>query len=781
MKLLAFLNRPGRSIAYVVLSVVLIGHMLAGNLQAQDQPTIVALRFAGLNHTSKEFVRNITTTRIGDPVNSASLDLDVARLIRTGRFLSVDYELVNAQDGIRVLFKFRERLIVTSIRYEGNSHFADSQLAQQVSQQENETIDAYAIRDGLDGIIGLYRETGFSRVTVTIDEDQLQNNGELVYLINEGLRVQIKEVVFEGNASISERELKRQIATKKSFWFFRTGVFDQDRADTDIALLQNFYRDQGFLDARIRYRVEESNGGKDLTVIFTVDEGDQYKIESIEFHGATVFSTEELLEGVQSKIGETVKRPAVARDTRFIQQRYGELGYIYVEVRTIRVFSNTPGLVRITFEIKEGEQFRVGQVIVRGNMRTKDKVIRRALNLYPPDDLFNMTQVRQAKQKLLDTKIFSNARVYPVGDQPGVRDVVIDVEESDKKGNFIFGLGVTSNSGLIGSVVLDLQNFDLYDTPRTFSELYRLRSFYGAGQHFRLELLPGTQVNRFRFDFTEPYLLDKPIRFDASGFLFERGRDGYDERRGGASFSFGRRFESGFWHGWANELSIRIENVNIDVDARLSDVFASKEIRKDEGSNFMTSIKASLVRDRRDNRFSPSRGDKISLGYEQFGALGGDHIFGKLSAGYTVYKTITSDALDRPSVLRLRAQGGVIIGDAPVFTRFFAGGTGSMRGFDFRGVGERDGIDHNNIGGNFLVLLGAEYNYPIYGDNIRGHVFIDSGTAGSGPFRISVGAGLRLLVNILGSVPLEFNLAFPVSSDSEDDTQIFSFLIGRLF
>jgi len=767
--------------AYVVFSVVLIGHLLTGDLYAQDQSTIVAVRFAGLNRTSKEFVRDITTTRIADPVNSASLDLDVAQLIRTGRFLSVDYELVNAEDGIRVLFKFQEKLFVTSIRSEGNSHFSDSQLAQQISQQENEAVDAYAIRDGLDGIIALYHEAGFSRVTVTIDEDRLQNTGELVYRVNEGLRVQIKNVVFEGNTSFSERDLKRQIATRKSFWFFRTGVFDKDRAETDIALLQNFYRDQGFLDARILYRVEKSNGGKDLTVIFSIDEGERYKIESIEFLGVAVFSNAELLEGIQCKIGDTVKRPVIAKDTRSIQQRYGELGYIYVDVRTIRVFSNTPGLVRITFEINEGEQFRVGRVIVRGNLRTKDKVIRRALNLYPPDDLFNITETQRARQKLIDTKIFSNARVFPIGDQPGIRDVVMDVEESDKKGNFIFGLGVTSNSGLIGSIVLDLQNFDLYDTPRNFSELYRLRSFYGAGQHFRLELLPGTQVNRFRFDFTEPYLFDKPIRFDASGFLFERGRDGYGERRGGTSFSFGRRFEKGFWHGWANELSIRIENVNIDVDARLSDVFASKEIREDEGSNLMTSIKASLVRDRRDNRFSPTRGDKISFGFEQFGVFGGDHVFGKLTAGYTVYKTIRSDALDRPSVLRLRAQGGVIIGDAPVFARFFAGGNGTIRGFDFRGVGERDGIDRNNIGGDYLLLLGAEYNYPLYGDNIRGHVFIDSGTAGSGAYRVSVGAGLRLLINILGSVPLEFNLAFPVSSDSEDDTQIFSFLIGRLF
>jgi len=116
-----------------------------------------------------------------------------------------------------------------------------------------------------------------------------------------------------------------------------------------------------------------------------------------------------------------------------------------------------------------------------------------------------------------------------------------------------------------------------------------------------------------------------------------------------------------------------------------------------------------------------------------------------------------------------------------VIETFYAGGTGSLRGFEFRGVGEHDGIDENNIGGDFLVLLGAEYTFPLIGDNVRGHVFLDTGTVGSGSYRAAVGAGIRLTINVLGPVPLEFNLAMPVSSDDDDDEQVFSFLIGTLF
>ncbi len=358
-----------------------------------------------------------------------------------------------------------------------------------------------------------------------------------------------------------------------------------------------------------------------------------------------------------------------------------------------------------------------------------------------------------------------------------MRDAVIDVAESEKAGEYRFGFGVTSNSGLVGSLVLDLRNFDLFDWPRDLSELFRFRSFFGGGQHLRLELAPGTDVNRFRVDFTEPYLLNKPVRFDVSLYLFERGRDGYQERRGGATISFGKRFERGRLQGWAGELALRVEDLNVDD----VDLFASSEIRDDEGSNLITSVKATVVRDRTDNRFIPSAGDRLRIGYEQLGILGGDHFFGKLTAGYTRYTTLHTDILERKNVLQLRAEGGFIIGNALVPERFFAGGTGSIRGFQFRGVGERDGIDDTNIGGDFLLLLGAEYSYPLIGETVRGHVFLDTGTAGSGMYRASIGTGFRLTIEALGPLPLELNLAFPVLSGAEDEEQVFSFLVGSLF
>jgi outer membrane protein insertion porin family len=623
----------------------------------------------------------------------------------------------------------------------------------------------------------MYREAGYGDVAVTFDRQRFDETGELTYIIEEGKRVRIREIIFEGNETLSAGELKRQIDTKTAFWILRAGAFDEDRVESDVARLQSYCRDQGFLDAKVRYRRELSEDGEDLTIFFTIDEGTRYAIESIDFRGHTVFAEQELLGLMTSSAGETVKRRQVEADARAIQRRYGEVGYIYATARAIRVFSDSPGLVRITIDIDEQDQYRVGQVMVRGNTRTKGKVVRRALNLYPPDDLFDLTEAREAERRLLETRIFSAARVYPVGDAPGVRDVVIDVEEAERLGDFLFGAGVTSNSGLVGNIVLDLRNFDLFDTPRSLRELLRFRAFIGAGQRLRLELQPGREVSRFRVDFSEPYFLDRPVRFDVSGYLFDRARDSYTERRGGGSVSLGKRFERGLMHGWSGEIALRVE----DASARDLDLFASREIRKYEGSNLLTSLKGTLVRDRTDNRFVPTSGDRLSASYEQFGVFGGDHSFAKLTAGYTWYKTLHTDLFDRKSVLQLRAQAGAIIGDAPIFQRFYAGGTGSLRGFEFRGVGPRKGLEDSNIGGDYLALLGGEYSFPLYGDTIRGLFFVDTGTAGSGTWRASIGTGVRFTIQVFGPVPLELGLAVPIISDPDDEEQSFSFQVGSLF
>lgn len=756
---------PFRSLAVWIVGLIAFSAPSA----AQNAQTIKAIEFRGLTRTAPAMAEDVVRLRAGDPIDRAALGEAVDRLLRTGRFTSVEFQI---ESDARVIFNVVERRLITEIKFQGTKIFRDRTLRAEVPQTIGEPLDISAVREGRDAILRKYREVGHTQATVEVDEAEASRTGIILFVVNEGPKVRVRKIEFEGNTTFTDAELAKQIESKTAFWFFRSGAFDVERVEGDIARLQNFHRDEGFLDATASY--DTRLDGINMTILFTISEGTRYSIEEITLKGNTVFTTEELLAAIKSRVGAIVKRPQVDADVAAIRDLYGELGYIYARVRAVRVFSDTPALVRLTIEIDEGEQFRVGRVVVRGNTRTKDKVARRALNLYPPDDLFNITEARQAEKELVESRVFSSARVMASGDTPGVRDAVIDVVEAEKAGDFLFGVGVTSNSGIVGSVVLNFQNFDLWDAPESWSEFLRLRAFTGAGQRLRIELQPGTEVNRFRIDFTEPFLFDRPNRFDASLFLFGRDRDGYDEQRIGSSFSLGRRLERGRLQGWSGEIAFRDEIVDIDD----VDFFASREIRKDEGNNLLLGIKGTLVRDRTDNRFVPTTGDRLRLSYEQ---VVGDHNFGRVGVSYNWYTTISTDRLSRKNVLAVRTEGGYIIGDAPVFERFYAGGIGSIRGFEYRGVGERDGIDENNIGGDYLILAGAEYSYPLYGENLRGHVFVDTGTAGSGGFRAGVGTGIRFTLNIFGPIPIELNLAMPVAKDSEDDEQIFSFVVGSIF
>lgn len=748
-------------------------------VSSQEQPVriISSIRFTGLEKTSETVARELAGITVGTPFETSALDQAVARLLRSGRFLSAKYNSTDEANGVWVTFDVREPTLVKTIAFEGNDRFGDGKLKGNVSQKIDSPIDWFAIRNGRDAIMVLYREAGFGDIKVTYDADRVSRTGELVYTIHEGHHVRIKEIVFEGNDGFDQKTLKRHIETKNAFWIIREGAFDEERAKADTARLQRFYRDEGFLDAQVGYRRDLDENGEDLTVVFTINEGTRYVIESIDLLGNTVFTDASLFASMDSTVGQTVRRIQITNDVRAIQDRYGELGYIYARVHPTRVFSTTSGFVRLTIDIDEGGQFRVGRVVVRGNTRTKDKVVRRALNLYPPDDLFDITEVREAQNRLRETRIFDSARVYPVGDQPGVRDVVIDVKEAQKAGDFLFGAGITSNAGLVGNIVLDLRNFDWSDRPRDRNELMKFRSFFGGGQHLRIELQPGTDLSRFRIDFTEPYWRDEPIRLDVSAYLFQRARENYDERRGGFTISVGKRFDRGRLRGWSGEIALRAEQVSLrDLEFRVA-----REIRDHEGSEFQTSVKVALVRDRTDNRFVPSKGDRWRLAYEQFGVLGGENVFGRISAGYTWYKTMRTDLQDRKYVLSLRSEVGGLIGNAPVYEKFYAGGTGSIRGFQFRGVGPRSGRLDDNIGGDWMLLSGAEYSFPLFGQNVRGFYFLDTGMVGNSDFRATIGVGGRFTLNIFGPVPLELGLGFPIVSQSGDETQVFSFLIGRIF
>jgi outer membrane protein insertion porin family len=749
--------------------------------QPTDGMTVGRVEFTGLKAVSEGYVRRLVKTRQDQPFTRTQVEEDVRELLRSRKFLAA-FATTSVEDGRAVVtFHVQEKPAIASVELEGNKVFTDKELYE-LTPAAGGVLDTYEVNRARDDILQKYRQKGYYYATVTLDEPLLQNENRVVYHITEGPRVRIRRILYEGNRSYSPRRLGSRVETKTYIWIFRTGALDEEQVERDSIALQKFYHDEGFLDARVGYRLDfDPIQRADLTLVFVIEEGPRYKIQDITFQGNEVFTDSRLRTAMKLAPEKFARADVLQEDVKRVQDLYGEIGYVAARVETRYDFVEEPGWVILRYGIEENMQSRFGRITIRGNRQTKDEVVRRELRFYP-GEYYNTVEARKAVQRIRETGLFKSegVEITPLEDVDGVREALVKVDETETT-QFLIGVGVSTDNGLIGSLSLDNRNFDLFDWPRTWGELFRGKAFKGDGQRLLLQAEPGTEVTRFRIAFTEPYLLDQPLRLDTSLYYFERGREGYDEQRFGVTVALSKRFIGGFLDGWAIEGAARFEAVDIgDVDW-----LAAPDIQDAKGNHGLTTFKAGIVRDTTDSRLNPTEGYRVSFSWEQAGAFGGDYGFGKPAISGAWYKTVRTDILDRKSVVALRADLAYIVGDAPVFERYYAGGFGSLRGFKYRTVSPRQGVKHQPVGGNFIFLTGGEYSFPLYGKIFRGVTFIDMGTVEEdfslSSWRVAVGFGLRVQVDFFGPVPIVFDFGFPVVKGDRDEDQIFQFAFGASF
>lgn len=765
-----------------MIAVALLASMtpiVAAQPAVEDGLQVRDVLIEGLTGASEAFVRRTIQTRAGKPFSTAQAQEDVSALLRSRRFENVFARTRVLDERVIVTFVVAEKRPVTAIDIEGNQTYDDDELLKEVTLKTGAPLDRYEVTRSVENIARKYRNQGYSSVDVQADETLLEQGAVLIRIV-EGPRVRVRRIGFEGNQTFPDPQLYFKVRSKTYIWPFQVGAFDEEQAERDAFELQGFYRGEGFLDARAGYRLEyEDLERTRLNLIFVIDEGPRYAVREIRFEGAVVFDEPTLAAVLSLRSGGIAREEALNRDQRALRDKYGEIGYVDVSVAGFFDYLEEPGVVNARFSIAEGERSRFGRITVRGNSRTQDKVIRRELRFFPGED-YNTVKVAKAERRLLETSLFQKASITPAtAGSLEEREALVEVEEIPTPVQVLFGVGVSTDSGLLGSVTLENRNFDLFGWPNDVRGL--LESFRGAGQRLRISAEPGTEVSRFRIDFTEPYLLDRPLRFDLAAYLFQRSRESYDEQRIGLVPALGRRFESGLLENWTIEGALRLEAIDIDnVDG-----LAASDIRDVRGNSGLTTAKASLVRDTTDSRFRPSEGYRLALSWEQAGVLGGDYTFGKPAVGGAWYRTMSVDALERKSVLALRGDAAWLVGDAPVFERFYGGGFGSIRGFAFRGISPRKGILEDPVGGDFILLAGAEYSVPLYADLVRGVTFLDMGTVEEGfelsSWRAAVGFGLRIDAKLLVPVPIVIDFAFPIAKDDDDIDQVFNFSFGASF
>ncbi|HWL09334.1 MAG TPA: BamA/TamA family outer membrane protein [Planctomicrobium sp.] len=363
----------------------------------------------------------------------------------------------------------------------------------------------------------------------------------------------------------------------------------------------------------------------------------------------------------------------------------------------------------------------------------------------------------------------------PFGDalsQPpaGFVDVNIDVTEG-RTGRLMFGVGVNSDAGVVGSLVLQEDNFDLFRPPTSWSDIINGTAWRGAGQSMRIEAVPGSEVSRYMATWNNPYFLRSDFSLGVSGFYYNRFFESWTEDRLGGRINVGYVLNK----YWSVSAALRLEN----VDMRNIPAGAPATLTSVRGDNFLSTGAATLTYDARDNAFMPTRGNFASFTYEQaFGEFSYPKFDLTASQYFTVYER--PDGFGK-HVLALTGQLGFTGDGTPVFERYFAGGYSSFRGFYFRGVSPVE--SGYRVGGDFMALGSAEYMIPITaGDNLRAVLFTDFGTVDPDVsldnFRLSVGFGFRVTIPAMGPAPLAFDFGFPILKEAYDRERMFSFYVG---
>jgi outer membrane protein insertion porin family len=758
---------------------------LPGPRQELRGQAVEEVRVLGNKQVPTASILNVVRTRAGDPFDPETVREDYQRIYGLRKFSNVEAKVEPTDTGVVVVFIVTEQRQISTITFRGNTAIDNDRLRAIINVSEGEAIDRFRLALARQGIENVYRDKNYPFAHVEVLPEPLAERGEVVFQVVEGPNVRVRNIDFVGAKSFGEDRLKRQIQTKTWVFVIRPGTFSPEVVEDDVAAIQRYYQNKGFADVRVGRKLIWSPDMSELQINFVVEEGPRYIVDRVSFRGISGVSEAQLRQNLRLREGMPYDADVVQRDVRSIVRAYSPLGYIYqpqltnpdpdyLQVEPRQVFGREPGRVELVYDISEGKSFRVGRVIVKGNSRTQDKVVLREMRVVP-GQLYNSAELQDAVERLRATPYFGGAQVTPIGNDPEYRDVLVEVQE-ERTARFLVGAGINSNGGVGGNITYEQQNFDIMNWPRGWDELFSDRAFIGAGQTFRASVEPGTEATNISLFFSEPYIFDQNYGFSAEAYLRNRVREDYNDDRLGGRVSLTKRFN----YVWSARLSLRGESVNItDID---DPEIRADEILEEEGYSTLTSVGLQIRRDTTNRGLLPSEGTTTTLGWESFGAIGGDFTFQRFTLGWDGYKTLYEDLLDRKTILALHGDAGYITGDAPFFERFYGGGIGSVRGFQFRGISPRSGPDDDRVGGDFSLFGSAEVSFPLTGDNLRGVVFVDAGTVEEhfefGTIRTSVGAGIRLVLPFLGQTPIAVDLAYPITKDDDDDTQIISFSFG---
>ncbi|HLK39770.1 MAG TPA: outer membrane protein assembly factor BamA [Polyangiaceae bacterium] len=792
--------------------------------QAEGLP-IAVIEVVGNRRVSRDDVTSYLREKAGQLFKVENLTGDVHSLWDSGFFEDIQVDLTTRDKGVVLRFVVRERPNIKEIVYEGNDEIENDKLGEAVEVKVNTILSIPAVRRSVQKIKDAYSEKGYFLADVEYEvEPQRENEVIVKFKITEHKPVTVRRVTFVGNDHVPESELRDQMQTGNGgfFAFGSGGSYRQDVFERDVLMLSALYYDKGYLSVQIatpRVMLTPDREGIDITI--AIHEGPRFKIRQLRVYERDNEAREveplggrrALREMIGAHSGDFFNRAQLIKDLQAVRTLYRDAGYANVEAEPETELDPVHEQVDIVIPIHRGELVHVERIEVKGNTKTRDKVIRREMEI-EEGQLFSETRLETSKRRVTALGYFD--RVDVSTQQGSTPDkMIINIEVAEKPtGTFQIGAGFSSIESFIATAQIQQANL------------------FGNGQALALQAQVSALRQLVTLRFFEPYFLDSDWNANVELYDTLYVFPNFARRSAGGALTFGYaliqpwlRLSLTATTEW-DSVDTNPTNTFFGASPGFVSVFQQLPLANLFNSGRVFSIRPSITYDTRDNRLFPTSGIYLQASTELASEAFGSE-FNYLRHRFTgrFYYPLGGNTGQPGSgfVLKLNTEWGLITSPdpagVPIFQRYFLGGILDVRGFYLRSIGPRlpltSTLDPNappiangaNIGGNMEAYTNLELEFPIIDKvGIRGVVFFDAGNAWNledqfckttpapqfdrvvspcftfpdslGFVRTSTGFGIRWF-SPLG--PLRFEWGFPLSPLPYENASDFEFTIGNFF
>jgi len=779
----------------LLLATACIGPLapIAADAQQRRQPArvgpvenggiVTAVEVRGSQRIDADTVRSYMLIQPGDAYDADRADRSLRSLFATGLFSDVQI----GRDGGRLIVTVVENPVVNRVAFEGNRRLTDDTIRPEVQMRSRGVFTTQLAQADRQRILDLYARRGRFAARVEPKIIQLdQNRVDVVYEITEGDAALVSRINFVGNRSYSDTKLRDIVATREQAFyrlFSSSDTFDPDRLSFDRELLRRYYLRNGFADVEIGNATAElAPDRSSFFITYNVNEGPRYRIGAITVNSAfPTMDTAALRARLEIRQGDWYDGDLIERMTQNLADAANLRGFPFVDVQPQVERNRENNTIALTFQVAEAPRVFVDRIEITGNTRTQDRVIRREFRL-AEGDAFNAAQIRRSRDRIRNLGYFSDVQVTSTpGSTPDRATINTQVTER-ATGEVSLGGGFSTDAGF-------LADFGL-----------RERNLLGTGLDARFNGTIAQRRSQVDISVTDPAFLDRNLAAGVDIFLVQRNLiniASYRERRAGFALRAGYEFNERLRQSWSYSLVDR--NV-FDVQSN-----ASPFIQEQAGRTLLSQISQTLTYDTRDSIIQASRGYFVRWGADLAG-LGGDVAYLRNRVDTALFLPLERLLGDPAYVMTFSASVGHLapFNDRRAFNpalgvggerdrivdRFFLGGE-NLRGFAIAGVGPRDIITRDSLGGRLLWTTSAELRYPLPVPSelgLIGRAFVDAGALSQGPTgprifnssapRVAAGVGVSWrspfgLINI--------DLARAVAKQQFDETQVFRFGFGTRF